>query len=333
MEYRKLGESELELPSVVLGAWAIGGWYWGGTDDRKAVQAIQTALGLGMTAIDTAPVYGFGHSERIIGQAIAGRRAQVVLASKCGLRWDIDEGEPLLTAEDSEGHELTVRRCLRRDSIIWECEQSLRRLGVDTIDLYQCHWPDPSTPLEETMEAMVRLLEAGKIRAIGLSNYSAEQIARCRELAPIASDQPRYSLLDREIEQDVLPYCREHGVGVLAYGPLHQGLLTGKVGPERQFPPGDWRGRLPSFTIENRRRVLAALEEVRPIAEKHRATFAQLAIAWVIGRPGVTAALVGARSPEQVEENARAGEIYLTPVEQEQLAQAFAGLGVRRSGG
>lgn len=331
METRRLGRSDLEVPVVMLGAWAIGGWWWGGTDDGAAVSAIHRAIDLGMTAIDTAPIYGCGHSEEVVGRALAGRRGKVLVATKCGLRWDCEEGQFYFQAEHPRTQApMKVYRNLKVDSIEKECDRSLRRLGVEVIDLYQCHWPDATTPLEDTMEAMVRMRDQGKIRAIGVSNFTPAMMERCLAVAPVVSDQPEYSLLSRGIEADVLPSCRGRGLGVLAYSPLAQGLLTGKVTMERTFPAGDGRAREPWFQPHNRQRVLEALEALRPIATDHGATVAQVAIAWVIGEPGVTAAIVGARTPAQVEENAGAAQVRLTPGERATIRAAFEAIGPAR---
>ena len=312
MERRQLGSSDVHVTPVALGAWAIGGWLWGGTDDREAVAGIRRAMDLGMTTIDTAAIYGMGHSERVVGQAIRGRRDKVQVLTKFGLRWDLEEGTEYFDTTSPDGRPLKIYKYGGAESVFEECDRSLERLGVDTIDLYQHHWPDPSTPVEETMEACARLLEQGKIRAVGVSNYTPEMMERAARVVPLASSQPPYSMLRRDIEKDVLPWCREHGVGVLVYSPLQKGLLTGKVTMDRTFPADDLRSRDRYFRPENRRRVLEFLDAIRPIAEAHRATLAQVVINWTIHRPGVTAALVGVRNPAQAEENAGAAAFRLT---------------------
>lgn len=312
MEFRTLGTSGLRVPVISFGAWAAGGWLWGGPDDDAAVRAIQRGIDIGVTCIDTAPAYGMGHSERIVGRAIAGRRGEVVVATKCGLRWDAEEGEHYFDTTDNEGAPLRIFRNLRPASIRHECEQSLRRLGVEVIDLYQCHWPDPTTPIDDTMDALLALQQEGKIREIGVSNFTPDMMRQCMAKGRIASDQPKYNALERGIEQEVLPFCRDNGIGVLVYSPIAQGLLTGKVGPERVFPENDLRRNKAMFSLENRRRVLGMLEQAQPIAEKHNATLSQLFLAWTVAQPGVTTALAGARNEAQVEENARAGDIRLS---------------------
>jgi aryl-alcohol dehydrogenase-like predicted oxidoreductase len=335
MQLRQLGKSDVHVSPVIFGAWAIGGWMWGGSDEQEAIGAIQAALDHGVNAIDTAAVYGMGHSEEIVARAIKGRRDKVVIATKCGMRWDSaasgDQGSDPWPKKDNQGRDVTIRKNSKAVSIAYECEQSLKRLGTDVIDLYQIHWPDVSTPVEESMEAMAKLKRQGKIRAIGVSNYDVPWLCGAQgALAkaeggalPLASDQPPYSLLQRGIERELLPVCRENGIGVIVYSPLERGLLTGKVGPDRQFPPGDHRAKHKLFTVENRQRVLAALEKVKPIADRHKASYAQLVINWTIHEPGVTAALVGARNAEQAEYNAGAMRFTLSDDERRQIRASF----------
>jgi len=327
MEHRKLGTSDLELPLVTFGAWAIGGLFWGGSDDDEAVQAMQAAIDSGIDAIDTAPMYGCGHSEVLVGKAIQGRRDQVSVLTKCGLRWDSQEGEYYFTLKAPDGKEVSAYKNTKAVSIEYECEQSLKRLGVDVIDLYQVHWPSASAPVEETMLALMRLKEQGKIRYIGVSNHGAAQLAEAIGFASIVSDQIKYNLLERGIEADPLPYCRQQGIGVIAYSPMAMGLLTGKVTMERTFPETDIRGNLKWFQPPNRRRVLQALEKARLISDSHGASPAELAVAWVLAQPGVTTALVGARHAEQVVENAGAARLKLKPSELQELRRIFEDLG------
>ncbi|MFP4500711.1 MAG: aldo/keto reductase [Candidatus Hydrogenedentota bacterium] len=330
MEFRQLGKSGIKVPAVCFGAWAIGGWMWGGTDDRDAINAIHAGIDNGITCIDTAPAYGMGHSEQVVGEAIQDKRDQVVIATKCGLRWDLDEGQPLMPTTAPDGKEVTIHRNLRPHSIRHECEESLRRLKVDEIDLYQCHWPDPTTPVDDTMEGLLALQQEGKIRAIGVSNFTPELMDQCLANGRIESDQPKYNALERDIEQDVLPYCREHGLSILAYSPIAQGLLTGKVTMDRTFPKDDVRHHSPLYQPENRRKVLAMLADVQPIADAHDATLAQVFIAWTIAQPGITAAIVGARNPQQAIENAQAGAIRLTNDQMKAIRDALEALGELR---
>ena len=290
MDRRPLGDSGLDVSIIALGTWAMGGTVevWGCVDDRESIAAIHQALDCGINLIDTAPIYGLGHSEIIVGQAIQGRREEVILATKCGQLFP-------KAAEDMP------ERCLSRESIMRECEQSLRRLRTEVIDLYQCHWPDPETPLRETMEALTTLRRQGKIRAIGLSNFSCEQIAAAREFGPVHSVQPSFSMLNRRAADDLLPFCHEGGIGVLPYSPLAKGLLTGKFGLESSFK--DMRGREPDFIGQRYRRNLRIVAALAEIASGYGKTVAQLAIQWTTSHPSITAPIVGAKRPSQVIEN------------------------------
>src|SRR4051812_42948797 len=237
MQLRQLGTSDVKVTPVIFGAWAIGGWMWGGTDEAESIAAIRAALDNGVTTIDTAAVYGMGYSEELVARAIEGRRDKVTIATKCGMRWDSpargDEGSEPWPQKDNAGRDVVIRKNSKYESILYECEQSLRRLRTDVIDLYQIHWPDVSTPVEESMRAMAKLKEQGKIRAMGVSNYDAKWLADAQAaLARIggghrlASNQPPYSLIQRTIETGVLPYAREHQIGLVVYSPLERGLLT-----------------------------------------------------------------------------------------------------------
>jgi len=337
MKRRRLGQSSLEVPRIVFGAWAIGGWNWGGSDDEAAVRAMQTAIDLGMNAIDTAPVYGFGRSERVVGRAIQGRRAEVLVMTKVGLRWDGDVGDFYFQAQDEQGRTLDVRRNLRPESVQQEVRQSLERLGTDYIDLIQLHWPDPQTPVRETLGALLQLRTAGLVREIGVSNFPPRLLDEARDAMgdiELASTQPKYSLVAREIEADVLPYCRKHDLGAIVYSPLEQGLLTGRVDAARTFAPDDGRAKRWTFTSENRARVNDVLQRVvEPIAAHRGATIAQIVLAWTVGQPGVTSAIAGARTSEQVRENAAGGEILLAPQELADIRQAFERLELDRTPG
>jgi aryl-alcohol dehydrogenase-like predicted oxidoreductase len=307
---RRLGRSALEVPTIVFGAWALGGWQWGGSDDLAALHAIAAGIDAGMNAIDTAPIYGFGHSEEVVGRAVAARRAEVLL---------LTEGEFYFKSTDLAGTPREIWRNSRPDSIVAEVEASLRRLRTSYLDLVQIHWHDPTTPLADSMGALARLVEQGKVRAVGVSNFPPALLQEAQlELGaiPLASNQPKYSLVAREAESRLLPWCREHGIGAIVYSPLEQGLLTGKVSAQRTFPATDGRHKRATFTAENRARVNALLErEVRPLARRHKATIAQVVLAWTVAQPGVTSAIAGARTPEQALENAGAGSLVLEPVE------------------
>jgi len=327
---RPLGRTDIQIHPVIMGTFAIGGWWWGPTHDEDAYQAIETALDKGANAIDTAPVYGFGHAEQLIGKAIANRRSDAVIMTKAGLRWD-GEGTPFFKTRFG-GKTLQISFDLRPESIRVECEASLQRLGVDEIDLYQCHWPDPATPIAETMGALAQLREEGKIRAIGVSNYSLEQIQEAQNALgdiPLASIQPRYSLLHRRIERDLLPHCKQHAIGVIGYRPMEQGLLTGKVGAERQFPEGDERATQSIFSMENRSAILDALTGLQDIQRNHDASSAQISVAWVLHQAGMTGAICGARNPTQAAENLASARIQLSNADQTRITEAFHGLPIR----
>lgn len=330
MRHRTLGRTDLQLPVITFGAWALGGGYWGEQDDEASVAAIRAALDAGIDAIDTAPVYGLGRSEEVVGRAIAGRRDEVRLLTKIGLRWDCTDGERFVTGKLPDGRPLYIHKNSRPESVRLEVERSLKRLGVDHLDLVQVHWHDVSTPVADTMGALAELRSEGKLGAIGVSNYDVDQLATAQQAlgdVPLASDQPIYSLVQRGIEADVLPWARENDVGIVVYSPLEQGLLTGKVRADRSFGDDEGRSRRNSFSPENRARVNAFVDQfVAPVAAAHSATLAQTVLAWTVQQPGITVALVGARSPAQAQENAAAGDLILSADEWSSIDQAFATL-------
>lgn len=314
---RPLGSSGIEASVVAFGAWAIGGWNWGGADESDSIAAVHAAVDSGITFIDTAPVYGFGRSEEVLAKALqAGYRQRVVLASKCGLNWN---GEGVFhfasddehKVDDPAGAKYRVCRNCRPAVIRKEVEDSLRRLRTDVIDLMQTHWQDPETPIADTMGELLRLKKEGKIRAIGCSNATPEQMDEYRAVGPLDSDQEKFSMLDLQRREDSLPYCARHNVAFLAYSPLAQGLLTGAVGPERVFKPGDARLTNPRFSRESREKVLAFLSGVKGIADEYGLTYGQLVTAWTLAQPGCSHVLLGARTPAQVEENAKGGAVRL----------------------
>ncbi len=326
MEYRKLGCSDVKVSVITFGAWAIGGWMWGGQNEADAIAAMEKAIELGITTIDTAAVYGFGASEELVGKVARGRRDKLQILTKYGMRWDVNKGSVRWETTDSEGKAVTIRRCAWKASVIEECERSLKRLGTDYIDLFQCHWRDEDTPVEETMEAIAKLLKDGKIRASGVSNFSVEDMEAARRVAPLASAQPPYSMVNRGIEGGLLQYCMEHNIGVIVYSPLQRGLLTGKITMDHKFPSNDHRSTNAFFKSDNRRKVLALLDELRPIADARGVTLAQLVINWTIYRPGITAALVGARNARQAEENAKAADFRLSDEEVSRIDALLEGL-------
>lgn len=297
MQKRRLGRSDLYLTPLGLGTWAIGGpWAfgWGPQDDAESVATIGRALDLGVGWIDTAPAYGLGHAETLVGQAIRGRRDEVVIATKCGLVWD----------DPAEGR---ITNRLTAASIEKEADDSLKRLGIESIDLYQIHWPNPDPGIEEAWATMARLIERGKIRHAGVSNFGVGQLRRAQALHPVISLQPPYSLLDRGVEAELLPYCAAHNIGVVAYGTLAFGLLTGKYTRARleDLPADDWRRRGARFQEPELSANLAFVEGLRRIAEGEGCAPACLAIAWVLTRPEIASAIVGARSPMQIAETVK----------------------------
>ncbi len=314
MRMRKLGGSDIEASVVALGTWAFGGWMWGGTDKKASINALHAALDAGINFIDTAPVYGFGLSEEIVGAALEGRRDDAVLATKCGMVANTREGRfkfNSTAAGYSENGHIGIYINLSPGSIRTEVEGSLRRLNTDYIDLYQTHWQEDTTPVAETMATLLDLKKEGKIRAIGASNATSAQMQDYLRSGSLDSDQERYSMLERGIEEDQLPFCEKNNISVLAYSPLDNGLLTGKIGPEREFGEGDIRKDNPRFGPDNLRGVAAMIEAFAPVIEAHGITPAQLAVAWTLHRPGLTHALCGARNPAQAIENAGAGDVVL----------------------
>ena len=313
MKYRKIGETNFELSAITVGTWAAGGWMWGGTNKKEAVEAIKASYDLGINSIDTAPVYGQGTSEKIVGEAIKGiPRDKVQIATKYGMRWDLAKGDFAFSSKDNEGKDIDIYKYAGKESIIKECEDSLRRLGTDYIDLYQIHWPDTTTPIQESMEAVSKLIKDGKVRYAGVCNYDAEQMKEAEKYIKLASDQVPYSMLKRDIEEDVVPYCRENNKSILAYSPLERGLLTGKMKPGYQFNEGDHRAGVHFFKDENIKRTNEFLQRIKPIADEKGLTLAQLVILWTLEQPGITIALVGARNVQQATQNAKALESNIT---------------------
>ncbi len=318
METRTLGNSDLNITPVGYGAWAIGGsgWQfaWGSQDDNDSIAAIHRSLELGVNWIDTAAVYGLGHSEEVVAKALKSwTGARPYIFTKCGLRWD------------SRGQ---VQKVLKAESIRGEVEDSLRRLDVDVIDLYQIHWPpDPDSPeLEEGWQTMADLKREGKVRWIGVSNFNVQQLQRAASIAPVTSLQPRYSLVHREVEGEILPFCERQGFGVIVYSPMASGLLTGAMTRERisELPKDDWRKGHADFNEPNLSRNLALVERVQQIAKHHGRSPGEIAIAWTLKNPAVTGAIVGARNAKQAEGVMRAGDLNLSGDEVLEIAEFFA---------
>jgi aryl-alcohol dehydrogenase-like predicted oxidoreductase len=313
-QLKTLGNSDLKITPLGIGAWAMGGadWQfaWGSQDDVDSIGSIRAALDAGLNWIDTAAVYGLGHSEEVVGKAIQGLPKKPLVFTKCERNW---------------GDDRKIYPSLKADSIRRECENSLRRLKVDVIDLYQIHWPEPDADVEEGWTEMARLQQAGKVRWIGVSNFSVEQMKRAARIAPITSLQPPYSLLVRKIEPEVLPYVQQNGIGVLAYSPMRAGLLTGKMTKERalNLPADDWRSRDKDFQEPNLSRNLELVELLRRVGERHGKAPGEVALAWVLSNPGVTAAIVGLRKPEQVKGTVGALEFALDEKEIAEIESFF----------
>jgi aryl-alcohol dehydrogenase-like predicted oxidoreductase len=311
MQTRRLGNSDLHVTPIGFGAWAIGGggwaFAWGPQDDALSVAAIREALDLGVNWIDTAPVYGLGHSEEVVAKALEGVASRPYVFTKCGRVWD-EKGQ--------------IGKWIKADSIRRECEASLRRLRVDVIDLYQMHWPEPDEDIEEGWQAMLRLKEQGKVRWIGVSNFDVSQMGRAAKFGPITSLQPPYSMLRREVEESILPYCQRRNIGVIAYSPMQSGLLTGAWTRERlaALPADDWRReKNKHFQEPLFSRNLRLVELLRAIGGRHGKAPGEVAVAWVLRHPAVTGAIVGARKPGQLREVVGAADWRLTPAEVDEI--------------
>lgn len=293
MQTRRLGNTDLVFSRIGLGTWALGGgdwtFSWGAQDDAQSIETVHRALDLGINWIDTAAVYGLGHSEEVVGKALAGMRVKPLVATKCARCWDQDG---------------KIYSCLKRESVRAEAEASLRRLGIEVIDLYQIHWPQPDEDLEEGWAAVAELIREGKVRYAGVSNFGVAQLQRIQPIHPVASLQPPYSMLARGVEAELLPYCHAHGIGVISYSPMQKGLLTAKVTPQwvAQLPADDHRRNDPQFRPPRLAANIELAEGLRRLAKGRGRTASQAAIAWVLRRPEVTAAIVGARKPSQIEE-------------------------------
>jgi methylglyoxal reductase len=330
MKYLPLGESGLSSSVIGFGAWAIGGGaVWGGaSDESESIATIRAALDAGINLLDTAPAYGWGHSERLIAKAISGRRDDVLLATKCGLWWDDQRGSYF-----TEFNGRSLYRSLRPDTIAIEVERSLIDLGTDRIDLYQVHWPavEPEkTPIGETMAALLNLREQGKIRAIGVCNLSPGELEQYRSCGLIASHQFRYSMLSREPEKQMLPLCQKLNIATLTYMSLEQGLLTGKIGMDHVFKDGEFRTSadwFPWLLPQNRRRILDLLDGWRPLCEAHQCTLAQLVLAWTLAQPGVTHVLAGARKIHHIQETAAAADLEISASDLKRITSDLDTLG------
>jgi len=325
MRFVTLGNTDMNVSVICFGAFAIGGFAWGGNDEKESLKAVNTAIDSGINFIDTAPIYGKGLSEKIVAKAIRGKRDKVVIATKVGMVWNIEKGDYFFDYPTGG----KIYKYLRPESIRYEIEQSLFRLDTDYIDLYQTHWQDSTTPIEDTMSTLMDLKKEGKIRAIGVSNATLEQLKEYDKVGELDADQEQYSLIDTKLEKEQLPWCKENKVTMLAYRPLGQGLLTGKLGPEREFEGDDIRIGAPRFSVENRKKMNSVIEKYfNPIAEKYNLTVAQLSVAALVSQDGVVS-LSGARNQQQVEENIEAGKALIEEKDVEKLKIAVASLNLQ----
>jgi len=326
MSYRKLGKTNLSLTEITFGAWAIGGWMWGGNEGNDAVAAIRASIDNGVTSIDTAPVYGQGESEELVGKAIKGiARDKIQIATKFGMRWNLKKGTLAFNSKKNDGTPVDIYRYASKESVIYECEQSLKRLDTDYIDLYQIHWADDTTPIEETYGAVLRLKEQGKIKEAGVCNFSAEQTKAANDVCLLASDQVPYSMVNRGIEQELIPYVLKENIGILAYSPLQRGLLTGKYKPGHHFKEGDTRAGNKFYTDEFINKVNCFLQKIQPIADGKKASLAQIVLRWTLEQPGITIALAGARNAEQAIDNAKVLQLKLSQEELDFIAKQMIG--------
>jgi aryl-alcohol dehydrogenase-like predicted oxidoreductase len=311
-----LPNSDVQITPITFGAWAIGGWFWGGSDEKESLEAIEAAIDNGMTTIDTAPVYGFGQSEEFVAKAIKGKRDKVQLLTKYGLVWD-KKSQHLHYEKttDNQGKEISLYRLASKKNVIKECETCLRRLQTDYIDLFQQHWPDDFTPIEETMEALEILKNQGKIRAGGVSNFSVKQMAQADKHFSLSSNQVPYSMVLRDIEEELVPWSLKNNKGIIVYSPLQRGVLTGKIKQDYQFNEGDHRPSTPYFQEPNLGRINSFLAKIEPIANDNNATLAQLVLNWTLNQPGITCVLAGARNKAQVIENRKAYSLKLSESE------------------
>jgi aryl-alcohol dehydrogenase-like predicted oxidoreductase len=319
MKYRKLGKSNVMVSELAFGAWSIGGWLWGGADSDNAIRAIETAIDKGMTTIDTAAIYGFGLSEELVGKAVRGKRGRVQILTKFGMVWDEKKGSYYFSSKDNDGKDVDIYNYSSRERVIKDCDASLKRLGTDYIDLYQIHWPDSTTPVSETMEALDFLIKQGKIRAGAVSNFSVDLMKEAGKTLIIASNQVPYSMVNRVIEKKIVPYCIDQNIAILAYSPLQRGLLTGKIKKEHKFGVGDSRPDTIYFKEPNLSRIIHFTQELKSIADDRRVTLSQLVLNWTILQPGITCTLAGARNTEQVIDNIKAVDFSLTNEEIEKI--------------
>ena len=304
MELKQLGNSSVKVTPLAFGAWAVGGWMWGGAEEKESTRAIRASYELGMTTIDTAPVYGFGKSEELVAKAMEGvQRDRYQILTKFGMNWQTEQGEYFFDTTDNSGKPVKMYKYSGKEKVRQECEESLRRLKTDYIDLLQIHWADSTTPISETMGEIAKLIKEGKVRVAGVCNYNVNQVDEALKTVNIVSNQVPYSMVHREIEKEIIPQAHTKGIGILPYSPLQRGVLTGKITVDYKFGEGDTRADNRYYKPENLKRINAMLNKIRPIAETHNASLSQLVINWTVHRPAMASVLVGARNEQQVKEN------------------------------
>ena len=329
MQQNKLPGTDINVSPIVYGAFAIGGWFWGGADEGEAIKAIEAAIENGVTTIDTAPVYGMGHSEIVVGNTIKGKRDKIQLLTKFGMRWDTESGDFTFDTKDNDGNPVKVYKFNGKKSVIEECERSLQRLQTDYIDLYQMHWPESTTPIEETMEALEILKQQGKIRAAGVCNTPVDLLKKANSCSAISTNQVAYSMVNRGIEKELVPFCLENGIGILPHTSLQKGLLTGKIKLGHQFGEGDHRPNTPYFKPHNHSEVMNMLQTIQPIADARGISLAQLTINWTMQQPAITSVLVGARNAEQMLDNVKAVSFKLSEEELQLIQIALSKMNIQ----
>ncbi len=323
MQLKQLGNSSVKVTPLAFGAWAVGGWMWGGAEEKESLRAIRASYENGMTTIDTAPVYGFGKSEELVAKAMQGiPREQYQILTKFGMNWQTHQGEFHFDTTDNDGKPVKMYKYSGKEKVRQECEDSLRRLKTDYIDLLQIHWHDSTTPISESMGVVAQLIQEGKVRAAGVCNYSAQQVEEALKTVNIVSNQVPYSMVKRDIEEEVVPVALKKGIGIIPYSPLQRGLLTGKITPNYTFSEGDSRPGTRFYKPENIDRINTLLLKIKPIAENHNASLSQLVINWTANRPAIACVLVGARNEQQVKDNAQSLNFTLSEQEINQINQA-----------
>jgi aryl-alcohol dehydrogenase-like predicted oxidoreductase len=323
MELRQLGNSSVKVTPLAFGAWAVGGWMWGGAEEKESTRAIRASYELGMTTIDTAPVYGFGKSEELVATAMQGvPRDKYQILTKFGMNWQTEQGEYFFDTTDNSGKPVKMYKYSGREKVRQECEDSLRRLKTDYIDLLQIHWADNTTPISDTMGEVAKLIKEGKVRTAGVCNYNVQQVEEALQTVDIVSNQVPYSMVNRDIEKDIIPQALKKGLGILPYSPLQRGILTGKIDRNYKFGDGDTRPNTKYYKLQNLDRINALLAQIKPIADAHKATLSQLVINWTVHQPAMASVLVGARNEKQVKENVNSLSFKLSTDELKRITDA-----------